>query len=355
MPEGYVSLVSGWQGDVIPTAANQTIVVPVARKKDGSPVTGRVIARFFDLPDGATAPPIRLASLGTPQPYPPADLAQPDATLTWHTRENYAGEQDAAHPVPRADWAFANCRFAPWPGTPDPSRICLKDGFRAGRLYELVYTAKDPLVLGVGLAATRDIVSFFRHAKTDAAGTPNPVAGAIDHAISVGDSQSGNFIRTFIHLGFNRDPQNRIVWDGAFPRIAARQTPINLRFALPGGAAGMYEPGSDGVVWWTRYEDKARGLKAAGLLDRCTATKTCPKIIEAFGSAEFWGLRMSPDLIGTDATARPAAARQRAALLLSGDHARRRARRFPGRRTTAATRAACCPPTRTRKRIRRGR
>jgi hypothetical protein len=75
---------------------------------------------------------------------------------------------------------------------------------------------------------------------------------------------------------------------------------MNLRFALPGGAAGVYEPGSEGVVWWTRYEDKARGLKAAGLLDRCTATKTCPKIVEAFGSAEFWGLRLSPDLIGTD-------------------------------------------------------
>ena len=138
--------------------------------------------------------------------------------------------------------------------------------------------------------------------QADASGTPNPVAGVVDHAISLGDSQSGNFIRTFIHLGFNQDTQNRIVWDGAFPRIAARQTPINLRFALPGGAAGMYEPGSDGVVWWTRYADKARGLKAAGLLDRCAATKTCPKIVEAFGSAEFWGLRMSPDLIGTDAT-----------------------------------------------------
>ena len=56
-------------------------------------------------------------------------------------------------------------------------------------------------------------------------------------------------------------------------------------------------------MWWTHYQDKTRGLPAAGLLDRCTATHTCPKIIEAFGSSEFWGLRMSPDLIGTDATA----------------------------------------------------
>lgn len=300
-PDGYVSLVSGWQGDVIPTANNQTIVVPIAHNRDGSTITGPVIARFYDVPEGTKSAPIRLASLGTAQPYPPAGLDQPNARLTWHTRENYSGEQDAAQRVTRGDWAFANCESTSWPGTPDPMRICLKDGFRAGRLYELVYTAKDPLVLGVGLAATRDIVSFFRHAQVDSAGTPNPVAGAIDHAVSVGDSQSGNFIRTFIHLGFNRDLENRMVWDGAFPRIAARQTPINLRFGLPGGAAGTYEPGSDGVVWWTRYEDTTRKLPIAGLLDRCTATHTCPKIIEAFGSSEFWGLRMSPDLIGTDA------------------------------------------------------
>lgn len=300
--EGDITLVSGWQGDVIPTATNQTIAVPVARRKDGTAVTGRVIARFFNLPDGVRSAPIRLASLGTPQPYPPANLAEAGATLTWHTRENYDAQQDAKRTVPRAEWAFADCESTPWPGKPDPSRICVKNGFRAGRFYELVYTAKDPLVLGVGLAATRDIVSFFRHARTDASGTPNPVAGVVDHTISIGDSQSGNFIRTFIHLGFNQDTKDRIVWDGAFPRIAARQTPINLRFGLPGGAAGMYEPGSDGVVWWTRYADDARGLKAAGLLDRCAATKTCPKIVEAFGSAEFWGLRMSPDLIGTDAT-----------------------------------------------------
>jgi hypothetical protein len=301
-PEGYVSLVSGWQGDVIPTANNQTIVVPIARNRNGSPITGPVVARFYDVAEGTRTASIRLASLGTPQPYPPAGLEQPDARLTWHTRENYSVEEDAAHPVARGDWAFANCDSTPWPGTPDPTRLCLKDGFRAGRLYELVYTARDPLVLGAGLAATRDIVSFFRHAQTDSAGTPNPVAGAIDYAVSVGDSQSGNLIRTFIHLGFNRDLLNGMVWDGAFPRIAARQTPMNLRFGLPGGAAGVYEAGSEGAVWWSHYQDKVRKLPAAGLLDRCTATRTCPKIIEAFGSSEFWGLRMSPDLIGTDAT-----------------------------------------------------
>ena len=159
-PEGYISLVSGWQGDVIPTANNQTIVVPIARQPDGSPVTGPVIARFFDVADGATTA-RRSASprSARAQPYPPVDLAQPTATLTWHTpRELRRRSRTRRSTVPRADWAFANCETTPWPGTPDPTRICLKDGFRADRLYELVYTAKDPLVLGVGLAATRDIV-----------------------------------------------------------------------------------------------------------------------------------------------------------------------------------------------------
>ena len=291
-PEGYISLISGWQGDVVPTPNNQTIVVPVAKTRDGRAVTGPVVARFIDVPNGASTAPIRLASMGTPQPYLPADLSEHGAVMTMYASESRSGAQQGRQTVARSDWAFANCETVPFPGTPDPTRVCLREGFRADRGYQLVYTAKDPLVLGVGLAATRDVVSFFRYADRDRSGTRNPVAGAIDRTVSIGDSQSGNFIRTFIHLGFNQDESNRIVWDGAFPRIAARQTPMNLRFALPGGAAGLCEPGSDGIVWWGQHQDRIRGLKKASLLDRCTATNTCPKIVEAFGSAEFWGLRM---------------------------------------------------------------
>ena len=203
--------------------------------------------------------------------------------------------------VPRADWAFADCRSVPFPGTPDPTQLCVKGGFDPKRLYQLAYTVQDPLVLGIGLAATRDITAFFRGAAADAQGTPNPVAGAIRHVVAIGDSQSGNFIRSFIHLGFNEGADQRAVWDGAFPRIAARQTPINVRFGVPGGAAGLFEAGSEPAIWWGGYEDRARRRRRASLLDRCTASRTCPKIVEVFGSAEFWGLRMSPDLVGTDA------------------------------------------------------
>jgi hypothetical protein len=78
---------------------------------------------------------------------------------------------------------------------------------------------------------------------------------------------------------------------------------VNFRFAIPGGAVGLFEPGSEGVLWWGAYRDGARGRPTASLLDRCRATGTCPKIVETFGAAEFWGLRMSPGLVGTAAKA----------------------------------------------------
>jgi Alpha/beta hydrolase domain len=300
--EGHVWLVSGWQGDLRPAADRQTIAVPVARNADGTPITGRMIARFVNAAPGTTTMPIRHATIGNPPPaYPPAGLDQPDARLISVGGETAAGVQRDVREVPRAGWAFADCRVVPFPGTPDATQLCVKGGFDPKRLYQLAYTVQDPLVLGIGLAATRDITAFFRGAAADAQGTPNPVAGAVRHVVAIGDSQSGNFIRTFIHLGFNEGADGRAIWDGAFPRIAARQTPINVRFGVPSGAASLFEAGSEPAIWWGSYEDRARRRRPASLLDRCTASRTCPKVMEAFGSAELWGLRMSPDLVGTDA------------------------------------------------------
>ena len=90
--EGHISLVSGWQGDVAPTASNQTIVVPIARNRDGSALTGPVIARFYNVAAGTNTVPIRLSSMGNaPPPYPPADLEQLTATLTMHASESSTG------------------------------------------------------------------------------------------------------------------------------------------------------------------------------------------------------------------------------------------------------------------------
>jgi hypothetical protein len=300
--DGDTYLSSGWQGD-IPDAksldlnAPETLVVPIAKNPDGSAITGPVLARIKNT-RGSTA---KLIVYSRPIPYLPASLDTRQAILTSRTSESTDGSSSPQITIPSSDWAWADCTQMPFPGTPDPSKVCLKKGFDPALLYQLVFSAKDPLVLGVGFAATRDIVSFFRNADKDDDGTPNPIAKKISLAIGQGSSQSGNFIRSFIHLGFNQDESGKIVWDGAMPHIAGRQIALNIRFALPDGAADPYEPGSDGLVWWSDWADTKRGRKTGGLLDRCTATRSCPKIFETFGATEFWALRMSPDLVGTSA------------------------------------------------------
>ena len=293
MAAGHILVSSGWQGDLAPRSGLETISVPVARNADGSPITGPVLYRIGNA-RGLTAS--LQAGYAAMRYQTPSTLDTSKALLT-----KQASDDGQVIPIASSDWAFANCEKTPFPGDPDPTRICVKGGFEPELVYQIVYTAKDPLVLGIGLAATRDLVSFLRYSVKDDSGTPNPVAGVVKYAIGFGTSQSGNFIKTFLHLGFNEDESRRMVWDGANPNIAARQNPINFRFAIPGGAAALFEPGSEGVLWWGTYRDELRSRTAASLLDRCRASRTCPKIMETFGAAEFWGLRMSPGLVGTDA------------------------------------------------------
>jgi hypothetical protein len=73
---------------------------------------------------------------------------------------------------------------------------------------------------------------------------------------------------------------------------------MNVRFALPDVITNLYMMADEAPVWWAHYPDKARHLPANGLLDRCTETRTCPEVLETFGSLEFYDEKMSPDLIG---------------------------------------------------------
>ena len=294
-PFGHVRVVSGWQGDLPEDAGLQTARVPVARGRGERPLTGPVLARFVDMPAGVTTLPI-VGGFGRPTPRPlPVSLDTRQARLFRQSPDDTSSQEIAS-----GDWAFADCADAAFPGKPDPTRICLRHGFDPAFAYTLTYTGRDPMVLGIGFAATRDLIAFLRRAERDDEGHTNPVSG-IRWAVASGTSQSGNFLRSFINLGFNADERGGIVFDGVNPNIAARQVPLNLRFGVPGGAARAYEAGSEGVLWWSRYDDRTRGRGSASLLDRCHASRTCPKVIETFGSAEFWGLRMSPGLVGTDA------------------------------------------------------
>jgi hypothetical protein len=299
-PEGHISLVSGWQGDVVPSATNQTIQVPRARNADGSSITGPLVIRILEQSGNTAA---LIIPRATPSPYPATTLDTTKATLVSAVSESVTGVKSGLVKIAASDWAFATCEKTPFPGTPDPAHICLKNGFNPALLYELQYTVKDPLVLGIGFAATRDLNSFLRYEKKDDAGTANPVAGAVRWAISEGSSQSGTFLRALIRLGFNQDENGRLVWEGSNPNIASRVLDMNRRFATPGGAVDFYELGTEAPVWWEDWNDAPRGRGTSGLLDRCRATNSCPKIMETFGSSEIWTLRASFMLVGTDAKA----------------------------------------------------
>jgi len=300
---GDIGLSSGWQGDnsgrTVPADDNEWLTVPIAKNPDGSPVTGLVLGRIVNASGVDSRPMIINAN---PVPYKPISLDTTKATLTTHLAETIDGKITEGPAIPSSDWAWAKCTATnPFPGTPDPTQICVKNGFDPKLLYQVVFTSQDAYILGIGFAAFRDAASFFKYAEKDDEGTPNPVGGHVSWVISRGQSQSGNYLRALIHLGFTQDENNRKVYDGAWPIIAAKRVTLNTRFALPDGAGKLYEAGPEGPQWWEPWPDPVRGLPAKGMLDRCTASKTCPKIFEHFGAAEMWGLTLSPTFVGTTA------------------------------------------------------
>ncbi len=308
---GYTLIFFGWQADVLPGAGRMTLKVPVARNPDGSPITGVVRSEFI-----VTAPAASLTlgagwfTTGNTDSYPTAEMDNTKQlaggftpTLTDRRREGAPGQ-----PIPAASWKFGACD-----GTPDPRQICLQGGFQPGHIYELTYMAKDPTVNGIGFAVARDLATFLRGAAKDDAGTPNPVAHGKDtKTLVMGSSQSGRFIRTLLHLGFNRGEAGGTVFDGMLPHIGGGLIALNIRFSQPGRAWGTVVehtyPAYDFPFTYARQTDPLTG-RTQGLLDRCTATKTCPLIMHAATALEIWDGRQSlgfTDPLGTKDVPDPA-------------------------------------------------
>ncbi len=304
---GDVMLASAWQGDnsgrtaVRPTASvagGQFLQLPVARGPNGNPVTGDVLGRIVNRAGPASQ---ALIVQTNPVPYKPASMDTRLAKLVSREGENQRGEVMGEKTIAPSDWAWAKCSATnPFPGTPDPTEICLKGGFDPRLLYQVVYTSADPYVLGIGFAAWRDIAAFFKKAAADDTGATNPLAGKVKYSITRGISQSGNYLRGWLHLGFNQAEDGSMVHDGMWPIIAGRRIALNFRWAQPDGVLELYQAGSEGPQWWLPNADPVRGGSAAGILDRCTATRTCPKVVEHFGSAEVWALKLTPEWVGTD-------------------------------------------------------
>ena len=297
--QGTTLIWVAWQSDVLPGDGRMTFQVPAARNHDGSPVTGLVRS---DLSVTAPATTLNLSSgwfTGMiTDSYPTASTdnraAFPDGFLpTLSVR----GQENAPRmPIPNTAWNFGSCP-AGAPATVGDKQICYPAGFQPGNLYELIYRARDPSVMGLGFAVTRDLGSFLKRSVRDTAGTANPVVhGPHVKAIVMGTSQDGRMIRTFLHLGFNQDESGRQVYDGALPHIGGGLLPLSLRFAQPGRAWGEQidhqYPAYDFPYTYAREHDPITG-RTQSVLDGCLASSTCPKLIHAATALELWEGRQS--------------------------------------------------------------
>src|SRR5712691_3451134 len=193
MRQGYTIVLSGWDATVASGNSRLTMTVPVARNPDGSSILGPALEEFVI--DNST-------TMTGPLTYAAATADKLVASLTVRVHNT-----DPPTLIPPTDWAYVSSslraiRLLP-AGTP----------FQQGRLYELTYPAKDPLVAGLGFAATRDVAAFLRHATTDD-GNPNPLARDVEFIYTYCASQACRFLHDFLQLGFNEDEQGQRAIDG---------------------------------------------------------------------------------------------------------------------------------------------
>jgi alpha/beta hydrolase family protein len=273
MERGYTIVWAGWQGDVAAGDGRMTFAPPVVPG-----ITGRTREEFvFD----NTANPAA-ASLT----YPVADLAHPGARLS--VRE-HADDERASPPGLAVTFASAT-----------QVSITRPSGYDAGAIYELVYEAKDPKVMGLGFAVARDVVSFLKHGSSS---DGNPLAATrFDYAVGFGISQSGRYLRDFLYQGFNEDEAGRVVFEALMPHIGgSKKTFINARFAQPGRQSQQHSenafPGDQFPFTYAVLKDPISG-RTDGLLARCLARNNCPKIMQTDSGLEVYQSRAS--LVVTD-------------------------------------------------------
>jgi hypothetical protein len=271
--QGYTMVWVGWQGDIPSKPGQMALTAPVLKG-----VTGPAREEFvFD----TTTSPAR-------------------ATLTWPAADpaNLAVTVRAAWTDARQTPSGLAARLV------DPStvEITRPDGFDAGALYEVTYTARDPVLLGMGFAAVRDVASFLRRDATPANPLLNGLHPSVSRAIGFGVSQSGRFLRDFLHLGFNEDLAGRVVFDGLMPHVAGtRRMATNVRFGQPGrNPRHLQDPAWQADLFPFTYATLSDPLsgKTDGLLRRCALSATCPKVMQTDSEHEWWASRAS--LLVTD-------------------------------------------------------
>jgi hypothetical protein len=298
LEDGYVFVDAGWQGDGIPPADGSQLFpdFPVAKEANGSTIAGPLRLEYQPDADTWTLP---LADGW--RPYPPASTDTRQATLT--VRDTQDG---ARVTIPPDRWAYGTCPTGPASLVANATDLCLFDGFGANRIYELRYTATNPVVMGLAYAVTRDLASFLRHAARDDAGNANPLAGmSVRRAYVSGTSSTGMYLREFLYLGFNEDEQGHQVFDAATIYSAgANRLFANVEFAHPTFYSGQdqhhdYTSNAIAPFTFAIARDPVTGL-TDGLLKRPASD---PLVIQADEEMGFWQWKASLNVV--DAQGRP--------------------------------------------------
>ncbi len=73
--------------------------------------------------------------------------------------------------VPRSQWRFA--RVENGAVVPDPGRVWLEGVVQRHKIYDVVYAAKDPTLVGLGPAAVRDADSRLKNGGAEELGIPD--------------------------------------------------------------------------------------------------------------------------------------------------------------------------------------
>lgn len=282
MRRGHTIVWIGWQGD-IPLSADckeTGAEFPVA-SDGGKPIVGQSLQEtVFD-----DAKPVSTMKLA----YPAADPSQAGAQLSVR-----ASAISAPTVLSAAAWRYIS---------PNEIEITRARGMDAGAIYQFQYLARDPKVMGLGMAAMRDVGSFLKSGAPDGAGQANPLADIKPEvALAVGVSQSGRFLRDLLWYGMNADLRGGKVFDGAMPLISGgKKSFTNARFALPGRNATQhaehYTPGDQFPFTYAVSTDPLTS-RTDGIFARCEKTATCPRLMHVDSSVEFWQARAS--LVVTD-------------------------------------------------------
>jgi hypothetical protein len=271
MQHGYTLVCCGWQHDVPAGSGRLGLTAPEAMH-DGRPLSGKIaVYQQFDAPTQ-----IFPLAYGDHVGYPVLDPAEEAATLT---ERDYP--QGPARVIPRHSWSFD--RLEGGEPSVDRAHVYFKEGFAKGKIYEVVYTTQGAPLTGLGLVATRDLLSFLRFASAESG---NPCAQQLNHVLAFGASQTGRFLRQMVYRGFCGDEQGRLVIDGMLALIGGPiRGEANLRFGQPAisstNSPGFQFPFTDIV-----QTDPVTGL-TDGLQHVIQERGLAPKLMYINSSAEY--------------------------------------------------------------------